>query len=104
MDLQSLHPHVSVSTHFSANGDRAADIPWDNLYPDYNFAYNFTRRHRLSLQSTMYLSEKRAEITPELHAKWARLIEEIIFKPELADAFKDPRRIFNNVGAIFIDL
>ena len=52
----------------------------------------------------MYLSEKRAEITPELHAKWARLIEEIIFKPELADAFKDPRRIFNNVGAIFIDL
>ena len=47
----------------------------------------------------MYLSEARAVITPEAHAKWAKLIEEVIFsQPEIAEAFQDPRRIFNNVS------
>ena len=51
------------------------------------------------MRSTCYLSEARAVITPEAHARWVKLIEEVIFsQPEIAEAFQDPRRIFNNVS------
>ena len=46
----------------------------------------------------MYLSESRAIITREMHAEWAKLIEEVISQPEIAQAFLDPRRIWNMVG------
>ena len=47
----------------------------------------------------MYLSEARAVITPEAHAKWVKLIEEVIFsQPEIMEAMSDPRRWWNNVS------
>ena len=48
----------------------------------------------------MYLSESRAIITREMHAEWAKLIEEVISQPEIAQAFLDPRRIWNMVGQV----
>ena len=45
----------------------------------------------------MYLSESRAVITKEAHAKWASLIQEVISQPDIAPAFLDPRRIWNMV-------
>ena len=47
----------------------------------------------------MYLSEARAVITPEAHARWVKLIEEVIYsQPEVTEALSDPRRNWNNVS------
>ena len=85
---------------FSANPARRNQIPWDDCCPPYDYVYYLCiTKHGLSVRSTMYLSEARAVITPEAHSRWAKLIEEVIFsQPEIAEAFQDPRRIFNNVS------
>ena len=46
----------------------------------------------------MYLSESRAVITREMHAEWAKKIEEVLSRPDVAEAAKDSRRNWNNVG------
>ena len=82
---------------FSSNSKRRQEIPWETLFPPYDFAHYFCTKHAFVLRSTMYLSEGRAVITREAHDKWAKLIQEVISKPDIAEAFLDPRRIWNMV-------
>ena len=90
----------NIVIFFSSNSARKNQIPWENCFPPYDYVYYLCiTKHGLSVRSTCYLSEARAVITPEAHAKWAKLIEEVIFsQPEIMEAFQDPRRIFNNVS------
>ena len=52
----------------------------------------------------MHLSESPAVITKEALAKWAKLIQEIISRPDIAEAFLDPRRIWNMVSFEYIKI
>ena len=82
----------------TSNPARAETIPWENLWPPLQFAHNFCKKYKLTLRKTMYLSDARAEITPEDVATWAKKIETILARPDYAAILKDPRRVFNNVS------
>ena len=87
---------------FSANPKRKENIPWENLCPPEHYVRHLCVKHEFVLRSTLYLSESRAVITKEAHAHWAKLIQEVISaQPEIAEAFLDPRRIWNMVGFVF---
>ena len=81
----------------TSNPARAETIPWENLWPPQQFAFDFCKKYQLKLRKTMHLSEARAEITPEDLATWAKKIETILVREEYAEILKDPRRVFNNV-------
>ena len=82
----------------AANPTRKFPETWSTFLPDKWFVYNFATRHHLTLRSTMELNKARSIVTREDLELWQSDTEGgLVFHPEFADCWKDPRRIFNQV-------
>ena len=81
-----------------ANPKRKFPEAWSEFLPDRWFVYNFATRHLLTLRSTMELNKARSIVTREDLELWQSDTEGgLVFHPDFAECWKDPRRIFNQV-------
>ena len=89
----------------AANPERKFPEAWAKLLPKQSFVYNFARRHLLSLHSTMELSKARSIVTREDLELWQNDTEGgLVFHPDFAECWADPRRIFNQAcHFVFLD-
>ena len=82
----------------AANPHRKFPEAWAKFLPEKWFVYNFAKRHLLTLRSTMELNKARSIITREDLELWQSDTEHgLVFHPDTAGCWKDPRRIFNQV-------
>ena len=82
----------------AANPKRKFPEAWNDLLPKQSFVYNFTKRHFLSLHSTMELSKARSIVTREDLELWQNDTEGgLVFHPDFAEVWANPQRIFNQV-------
>ena len=91
--IQELAEGLSV-----ANRTRKFPEAWSKFLPDKWFVYNFATRHLLTLRSTMELNKARSIVTRQDLELWQSDTEGgLVFHPDFAECWKDPRRIFNQV-------
>ena len=69
----------------------------DNMHlPTEKYVRGFLKRHNLTYRSTMSIHKGRAIVDPSTVDSWFDLTKErLLNDPELAECWKDPRRIFN---------
>ena len=64
--------------------------------PTEKYVRGFLKRHKLTYRSTMSIHKGRAIVDPRTLDSWFDLTKErLLNDPELAECWKDPRRIFN---------
>ena len=91
--IQELAEGLSKS-----NPRRKFPETWSKLLPEKYFVYNFAMRHLLTLRSTMELNKARSIVSREDLELWQSDTEGgLVFHPDFADCWSDPRRIFNQV-------
>ena len=83
----------------SANPTRKFPESWEKFLPEEHFAYNFAKRHLLTLRSTMELNKARSIITIEDLELWQSDTEGgLVNHPDFAECWTDGRRILNQVN------
>ena len=79
-----------------ANPSRITTFEASNHLPDDKFVYNFATRNMLVLRSTMELSKARSMLSEKDVENWQKDTEiGLVFNPECADCWNDPKRILN---------